>query len=334
MEKTFKRILGRSGIEVSALGMGCWAVGGPWTFNGQLAGWSGVDNEESIRAVQCALDMGVTFFDTAANYGAGFSERLIGKAVKGCRDQVVIASKFGYQVNEIDKVVVHYDADEDTSDVASRLMVDVEASLQRLDTDYIDVYLLHVWGLEIENALAAREILEKLVKQGKIRTYGWSTDRVDAIKAFSTSPACSVVEQQLSVLDDNVELLALCEEWQLASINRSPLGMGLLTGKFAPDSTFTRDDVRHVAAWHPGYKDGKPTLEWLNKLASIREVLTSNGRTLTQGALAWIWGRSPNTVPIPGFKTAAQVEENCNAMAFGPLTVEQMTEIDQILGRA
>lgn len=328
-----KRILGRSGIEASALGMGCWAIGGPWLFNNSPAGWSEVDDNESLRAIEHALELGATFFDTAANYGAGHSERLLAKAFNGRRDKVVIATKFGYLVDEAAKRVQHYDETEEGSDVAGRLRADVEASLGRLETDYIDVYQLHVWGLEIERALAVRDVLEELVKEGKIRTYGWSTDRLDAIQAFATSPNCGVIQQQLSVLDGNMDLLALCEQRNLASINRGPLGMGLLTGKFAPDSTFASDDVRHNAEWHPGFKGGKPTQEWLDKLASIREVLTSGGRTLAQGALAWIWARSPLTFPIPGFKTVAQVDENCKAMQFGPLTPAQMQEIDTLLGR-
>jgi aryl-alcohol dehydrogenase-like predicted oxidoreductase len=333
MTTKLTRTLGRSGIEVSALGLGCWAVGGPWTFSGSPAGWSGVDDAESLRAINRAFELGATFFDTAANYGAGHSERLLAQAFKGRREKVVIATKFGYHVDEAAKAITFYGDKEEESDVASHLGADVEVSLKRLGTDYIDLYQLHVWGLVIERALEVREVLEDFVKQGKIRAYGWSTDRTDAVKAFSTSPNCSTVQQQLSVLDGNMELLALCEEWNLASINRGPLGMGLLTGKFVPTSSFADDDVRHHADWHPGFKNGKPTQEWLDKLASIRETLTSGGRTLSQGALAWIWARSPKTVPIPGFKTVAQVEENCKAMEFGPLNSNQMAEIDSILGR-
>jgi aryl-alcohol dehydrogenase-like predicted oxidoreductase len=313
--------------------MGCWAIGGPWTLTGGQAGWGVIDDAESTRAIHAALDLGVDFFDTAANYGAGHSERVLGQAVKGRRDKVVIATKFGYDVNEATKAVMPYDGKEEDSDVAGRLPADVEASLKRLDTDYIDVYQLHVWGLGIERAVDARDGLEKLVEQGKIRTYGWSTDRTDAIKAFSSSPHCGVVQQQLSVLDGNIELLALCEEWNLASINRGPLGMGLLTGKFAPDSSFSDDDVRAHASWHPAFQNGRPTQDWLDKLASIRDILASSGRTLAQGALAWIWARSGKTVPIPGFKTVKQVEENSKAMSFGPLTPDQMAEIERILGR-
>jgi aryl-alcohol dehydrogenase-like predicted oxidoreductase len=333
MDKTFTRVLGRSGIEVSPLGLGCWAIGGPWLFNGSPAGWSQVDDAESIRALHRAIDLGVNFFDTAANYGAGHSERLLGKAVKGRRNQVVIATKFGYQVDESAKTVVPYGEKEEESDVTSHLRADLEASLKRLDTNYIDVYQLHVWGLSIERALQARDVLEEFVIEGKVRTYGWSTDRVDAVKTFSTSPNCGVVQQQLSVLDGNMELLALCEELNLTSINRGPLGMGLLTGKFSTDSRFNQDDVRKHASWHPGFKDGKPTQEWLDALESVRDVLTIQGRTLAQGALAWIWARSEQTVPIPGFKTVEQVEENCKAMEFGPLAPEQMHEIDWVLGR-
>jgi aryl-alcohol dehydrogenase-like predicted oxidoreductase len=137
----------------------------------------------------------------------------------------------------------------------------------------------------------------------------------------------------LNIFDGNMELLALCEELNLASINRGPLGMGILTGKFTPDTKFSDDDVRKYAEWFPGFKDGSPTQEWLDSLEAVREILTSNGRSLAQGALAWIWGRSENTVPIPGFKTVAQVEENCKAMEFGPLTPDQMAEINTILGR-
>ncbi|HSV86567.1 MAG TPA: aldo/keto reductase, partial [Levilinea sp.] len=220
MTTSYTRTLGRSGIKVSALGLGCWAIGGPWRFLGSAAGWGGVDDIESMRAIHRALELGVNFFDTAANYGAGHSERILGRAVKGRRDQVVIATKFGYHVDEHAKAVLPYGESEEDSDVAQHLSADVERSLKRLDTDYIDVYQLHVWGLKVERALEARDGLEELVQQGKIRTYGWSTDRVDAVKIFSTSPNCGVVQQQLSVLDGNMELLALCEELNLASINR------------------------------------------------------------------------------------------------------------------
>lgn len=328
-----KRILGRSNIEVSAVGMGCWAIGGPWTMTGRPAGWSTVDDAESIRAIHTAMTCGVNFFDTAANYGCGHSERILGQAIKGQRDKVVIATKFGYAVDETAKIVSPYNAEEADSDVASHLREDLTRSLKRLDTDYIDVYQLHVWGLNIDRALQVRDVLEELVQEGKIRTYGWSTDRTDAIAAFATSPRCGVVQQQINIFDGNWELLALCERLNLASINRGPLGMGVLTGKFTPESSFKNDDVRSQATWFAGLKDGHPNPEWLKALEAIKGILTSNGRTLAQGSLAWIWGRSGQTVPIPGFRNAKQAEENARAIEFGPLTADQMNEIDRILKR-
>jgi aryl-alcohol dehydrogenase-like predicted oxidoreductase len=328
-----KRVLGRSGIETSAVGMGCWAIGGPWEMMGRQAGWGAVDDVESTRAIHAALELGANLFDTAANYGAGRSERLLGTALRGRRDQAVIVTKFGYEVDESARTVTAYGASEEESDVASHVRADLERSLRRLDTDHIDVYLLHVWGLELGRALAARDVLEELVAEGKIRTYGWSTDRPDAVEAFSTGSGCGAVEQELNVLVGSAELLALAERLNLASLNRAPLGMGVLTGKITPQTRFADNDIRQKVEWFAGIKDGRANQEWLDALASIREILTSGGRTLAQGALAWIWGRSANTVPIPGFRTVAQVEENARAMEFGPLTPAQMAEIDRILGR-
>jgi aryl-alcohol dehydrogenase-like predicted oxidoreductase len=112
-----KRLLGRSGIEVSAMGMGCWAIGGPWTINGNQAGWGDVDDEESIRAIRRALDLGITLFDTAANYGAGQSERILGQALADRRDEVIIATKFGYEVDDGNRRVALYDRAVDSDKV-------------------------------------------------------------------------------------------------------------------------------------------------------------------------------------------------------------------------
>jgi aryl-alcohol dehydrogenase-like predicted oxidoreductase len=137
-----KRILGRSGIEVSPMGMGCWAIGGPWSIvqDGEPlpAGWGQVDDVESIRSIHRALDLGITFFDTAANYGCGHSERILGQAISDRRDQVVIATKFGHIIDEQTKVMHGDDAL-----VVGNIRTDCEASLRRLNTDYIDLYQFH-----------------------------------------------------------------------------------------------------------------------------------------------------------------------------------------------
>ena len=138
------RSLGRSGIEVSALGLGCWAIGGPWLFDGAPAGWSQVDDDESLRALHRARELGVTFFDTASAYGAGHSERLLGQAFRTSRADVVIATKFGFDVDEAAHSAGPYDGSEQVSDVARRLRHDLSESLRRLQSDYVDVYLLHL----------------------------------------------------------------------------------------------------------------------------------------------------------------------------------------------
>jgi len=139
----------------------------------------------------------------------------------------------------------------------------------------------------------------------------------------------------MNVLDDSPGMISVCEELDLGGINRGPLAMGLLTGKYDLNSKLAANDVRgeHSPEWMKYFVDGKPNPEWLQRVNTVREILTSNGRTLVQGALAWLWGRSQVTLPIPGIRTVTQAEENCKAMQFGPLTEAQMTEIDRILER-
>lgn len=327
---TFMRKLGRSGIEISALGMGCWAIGGPFWSGETPLGWGQVDDEESIRAVHTALDLGATFFDTADVYGAGHSERVLARALKGRRSAVVIATKFSNVFDEDTKQVV------DNSAEPEYIRQACEASLRRLDTDYLDLYQFHDNGYPAEDAEPVRETLEALVKEGKIRAYGWSTDFEDRAKVFSEGENCATIQLQLNVLDDNPEVVALCERENLAAINRGPLAMGLLTGKYTPATKPDQDDVRgeNSPEWMKYFKDGMPNPEWLQKRDAIREILTSGGRTLAQGALGWLWARSEKTIPIPGFRTVAQVTENCKAMEFGPLTPEQFAEIERILERS
>ncbi len=317
------RFLGRSGIEVSPLGMGCWAIGGEWRLGDLQAGWGATDDAESIRAVHAALDHGITFFDTAANYGAGHSERLLAQALAGKRDQVVIATKFGFKVDETAKFVTRHASD---ADLVRSIRDECEVSLRRLNTDYIDLYQFHVWDYPASEALAVRDVLESLVAEGKIRAYAWSTDDVDAARVFAEGEHCAAVQHDLNVVKDAPAMLALCEEVNIASVNRSPLARGALTGKYTAATTFAANDVRSEQ-WSMDTFFA-PTLE---KLDAIRAVLTSGGRTLAQGSLAWIWARSEKTVPIPGIRTVKQAVENAQAMQFGPLTAEQMRQIDDLL---
>lgn len=323
-----QRNLGRSEMTVSALGMGCWAIGGPWDFLGGPAGWGPSDDATSIKALHAAYDLGVTLYDTAANYGTGHSERLVGQAFKDRRDKVVIATKFGYLVDEAAKQVHTY-GDHQRGDVLSHLQADCEASLRRLDTDYIDLYQLHVNEYDPDLAAGVRDGLEALVAAGKIRYYGWSTDYPERARVFAEGPHCVAIQHHTNVVDDAAEMFALCEELNLASINRGPLAMGMLTGKYDANASFVSNDVR-TASWFQDGMKGRVN----QHLPAIRDILTSGGRTLAQGALAWLWARSPMTLPIPGIRTVAQAEENAAAMQHGQLTPEQMQEIERLLGRA
>ena len=328
MSTVMKRKLGRSGIEVSAMGMGCWAIGGPFWRGNQAVGWGQVDDGQSIRSIRRALDLGIDFFDTADVYGCGHSERVLGRALAGVREQVVIATKFG---NTFDAPTRHITG-RDASPAYIRRAC--EASLRRLNTDTIDLYQLHLGDYDPVEAVVVRDLLEALVCEGKIRYYGWSTDDHERARVFAQGAHCVSVQQNLNVFDGNAQILALCDELDLASINKSPLAKGLLTGKYRAESELPADDVRGPTSTGGRYfKGGRPKEESLAKLDAVREILTGAGRTLAQGALAWIWGRSGRTIPIPGFKTVRQVEENAAAMDFGPLTAAQMAEIDTLLGR-
>ncbi len=165
-----RRTLGRSGVDVSAIGLGCWAIGGPFWRDGKPVGWGEVDDDESVRAIRRGVELGVTFFDTSDVYGAGHSERVLGRALAGVRDEVVIATKFGNTFDETSRVITGSDASPEGIRRAC------EASLRRLGTDRIDLYQLHLSDYDPVAAAEVRDALEELVADGLVRAYGWSTD--------------------------------------------------------------------------------------------------------------------------------------------------------------
>lgn len=323
------RILGKSGIEVSALGMGCWAIGGPWTWaqpgrDPYPAGWGKTDDQQSIRAVHAALDLGVNLFDTAANYGAGHSEVVLGQALQGRRQEVVIATKFGHIVNEQAKEVYG-----DDDQILGNVQIDVENSLRRLQTDYIDIYQLHQGSYSAERAPELMDKLERLVEQGKIRWYGWSTDLVDRARVFAEGEHCTSIQFQLNAIFDHPEMRALCADFELAGINKDPLNKGILTGKFTPDSSFPKDDIRSEADFH-----SDRLVKRLALVDRLREPLTTGGRTMAQGALGYIWALDERMIPIPGFKSVEQVEQNVGALEYGPLPDDVMQQIQQLVAES
>ena len=324
-----RRELGKaSGISVGAVGAGCWAIGGPWEFDGRPAGWGAVDDDESIRAVHRAIDLGVTLFDTADVYGCGHSERVLGRAVAERRDEVVISTKFGLRFDEETRT----GAGTDTSPEYVRRAC--EASLRRLGTDHVDVYQLHAGAEDRAAATEVVGVLEALVAEGKIRFYGTADESPEIVEAFAEGPHCVSVQQQLNVFGGNDAAIAACEDHGLAALARSPLAMGLLTGKYRPGGPMPADDDVRRDTPHWDYFDDDAFPTWSARVDAIRAALTSDGRTPVHGALAWIWARSPAAIPIPGFRTVAQIEENAGAATAGPLDADAMAAVDAALGRA
>ncbi|MCC6456394.1 MAG: aldo/keto reductase [Caldilineaceae bacterium] len=318
-----QRTLGRSGIEVSGLGLGCWAIGGPFWRGNQPVGWGEVDDNQSRAALERALELGVTFFDTSDVYGCGHSERILGQVLAERRKQVVIATKFGNIFDEQTRRITGASAE------PTHIRRACEASLRRLRSEYIDLYQLHIGNYDLARVDEVLETLEELVDEGKIRWYGWSTDDPARAEAFSRGPHCAAIQQRFNLFEGNAQTLAVCEEAGLASVVRGPLAQGLLTGKFNEDSTLPSDDVRHSWDFHQGEQAKR-----LQALGAIREVLSADKRTLAQGALAWLWARSKVTIPIPGFKRVEQVEENAAAMWSGALSSDQMAELDELMAEA
>jgi aryl-alcohol dehydrogenase-like predicted oxidoreductase len=320
---TMTRTLGRSGLQVSALGLGTNGIGGPYydpSVREDLpVGYGSVDDRESVSAIYRALELGVTYFDTADVYGCGRAERVLGEALKGHRDEVVISTKFGHTFDESTRRVLGDDAS------PTYIRRACEASLRRLGTEWIDLYLFHLKNYDMARAPEVRETLEALVRAGKVRYYGWSTDDVDRARIFAEGRHCTAIEHRLNYILDAPEMLAFCEEQNLASLNRIPFLMGILTGKYRDGIELPEEDMRSRFFGHPGVRRD------IERVEALRPVLTVGGRTLAQASLAWNWARSDKAIPIPGFKTERQVAENAAAMHYGPLNAEQMKRVDEIL---
>jgi aryl-alcohol dehydrogenase-like predicted oxidoreductase len=325
VDLTPTRILGRSQIAVSAIGCGTNTIGGPvWERDVRQnlpVGYGDVDQQEALRAIQRAVELGITLFDTADEYGCGQSERLLGEALRGKRDQVVIASEFGYTFDEAGREITGTDAS------PAYIRQACEASLRRLNTSYIDLYQLHLRDYPLDLAGEVLQALEGLVADGKIRYYGWSTDDPERVRFFAEGDHCVAVQHRLNLLIDAPAMLAVCDELNLASLNRIPLLMGVLSGKFTASTQLPEQDIRSEYFKHRQFLDD------IQRVEALKETITARGHTLPQAALAWILARHPRTIPIPGFRNTRQVEENARTLQLGPLSPEQMQQIEEILGR-
>lgn len=316
-----------NGLEVPRIGIGCWAIGGPFKMDGRNDGWGEIDDNQSLRALTLAHELGARLFDTADAYGTGHSEEVLGEAF-GNRPDVVIATKFGFTHDRAKRELTGTDV----TPVYMELALD--ASLKRLKRDRIDLYQLHVGDASAEAMDRLAPALERRAESGDIAAWGWSTDDAKAVSRVLHFPHFKAVQQGLDVFRDGPEMVALCDKHGLPNLIRSPLAMGFLTGKFTAQSRVSTDDVRGAGhSWVRDFKDGRPSAESLRKLDAIRDVLTSGGRTIAQGALGWVLARSPQTIPIPGFKTEAQIRDNLGALDKGPLSPAAMAEISALLSR-
>lgn len=310
---------------IPRLGMGCWAIGGPFYAGDLPLGWGEVDDEQSVAAIHRAVDLGIRFFDTASNYGAGHSEEVLGCALEG-RDDVVIATKFGFATDPATKQATGAFADE------TFIRTSVETSLRRLKRERLDLLQFHLNDFDPVASDAVFDLLERLRTEGKIDAFGWSTDYPDRAGRQANREGFAAIQHNMNVLSPATELLGVIERHGLISIARGPLAMGLLSGKFSADKAIGDKDVRGAALdWMVYFKDGRVAPEFAQMLDAVRDLLRSDGRTLAQGALAWLWAKSKRTLPIPGFRTVAQVEENAGALDKGPLPKAVADEIDAVL---
>ncbi|WP_171136532.1 MULTISPECIES: aldo/keto reductase [unclassified Ruegeria] len=313
--------------EIAPLGMGCWPIGGKMYWGEQSLGYTRSDDGTSIRTIHAALDGGITLFDTAAAYGAGHSERLLGKALKH-RPDALIVTKIGVGIDEASKQISF---DPFTADQVGPA---VDGCLSRLERDRIDLLLLHVNDMPVAQAEAVFDRLEQLKEVGKLRAYGWSTDYSQSTLAVSSRENFRAVEYVMNVFFDAPRMQQVVKKEGLLSLIRSPLAMGLLTGKYDRKSVMSRNDVRASGEnWMEYYTDGRVNPDFMRKLEAVRDLLTTDGRTLVQGALGWIWGQSETYVPIPGARTEEQIEGISGALTFGALPVEAMNEIENLITR-
>ncbi|MFX0172181.1 MAG: aldo/keto reductase [Candidatus Hodarchaeota archaeon] len=314
------RKLGKSGIKVSAMGMGCWAIGGPFkTKDGRLLAYGKVNDKESIETIQKALEMGINFFDTAEAYGHGHSEEVLGQTLKDCRDEVTIATKFSNLYDP--KTQNNFQK----TTILEKLNEAVDKSLQRLQTDYIDIYQLHNARQDPTSALLIRDCLEELVDNGKIHYYGWSTDDASRAEHFVKSKYCTAIQYILTVTRINTPIAKLCEDNNLAGIIRSPFASGTLTGKYTKD---TKRNPSHMLSKVDF--SAERYIKTFQALDQFKELLIEHEKTLVQGILGYIWAKNDRAIPIPGAKTVNQITENAKTLELGSISQQLMHEIDSI----
>ncbi len=315
------------GTEVAPLGMGCWPLGGRFFAGERPLGFPDIDQASAVRIVHAALDAGIRVFDTAGVYGAGQAERLLGTALRG-RDDVLVVSKLGMGFDETSRQVLG------DRTAAADVEPAIDASLRRLQRERIDIMLLHLNALPLETATPIFEAMESARQAGKIRAYGWSTDFPDNAAALAPMPGFVAVEHAMNLFVDVPSIQSVVEQRDLVALIRSPLAMGVLTGKYDENKTVSSDDVRSVNNETRDYfRHGKAAPHHLANLRAVQDLLQTGGRSLAQGALGWLMAKSDRNLPVPGASTVAQVIDNAGAIAKGPLPDDVMQQIEALVRR-
>lgn len=302
-----KRQLGRSGLEVSALGLGCMGM--------SHAYFPLPDRGDMVSLLRTAVDRGVTFFDTAEVYGPYTNESLVGEALKPVRDQVVIATKFGFRVEAMPGV----------DSRPERIRQVCDASLQRLGTDVIDLFYQHRPDPDVPIEDVAGTVRD-LIQQGKVRHFGLSEASVQTIRRAHAVQPVTALQSEYSLWTREVEqdVLPALEELGIGFVPFSPLGRGFLTGKMDPATSLEAADFRSTL---PRF-----TTEARSANAALVQLLTETGRrlgaTAAQVALAWLLAQKPWIVPIPGTTKLHRLDENIAATGL-QLTPEDVQRIGQ-----
>ncbi|MDQ6761208.1 MAG: aldo/keto reductase [Bacteroidota bacterium] len=306
-----KRPLGRQGITASILGLGCMGMS---EFYGEE------NDEESIKTIHRAYELGITFFDTADMYGPFKNEILVGKAIEGFRKEITLATKFGIVRNPDNPAVRGLNGRPEYVKSAC------EASLKRLNVDVIDLYYLHRKdpAVAIEETVGA---MGELVKEGKVRAIGLSEVNADTLrKAHKEFPLSALqTEYSLWSREPEDEIIPACKEMGIAFVPYSPLGRGFLTGQIKKFEDFAEDDYRRHSPRFQGENFNK-NLELVNK---IEENAKAKGCTASQLALAWVLAQGDFIFPIPGTKRVKYVEENAEAanITLSRKELEQLADV-------